>query len=393
MLLKTDFLYTAIGKPIKNGMLRLDNEGGIMEVGVGLQAEPSEVNYFPGGLCPGFVNTHCHLELSHLKGKIKSGKGLIAFIEGVQNERKAEEEEIQEAIKEADEEMWKNGIVAVGDISNGNSSFHQKQKSPIQYHTFLELFGFDPVQAENVWKRGKDLKAEAEKLGLSATLVPHSPYSVSKQLFHSLQSEKQNGPLSIHNQESAAENELYQNASGAFKQMLEGFGLSTEHIQASRKNSLPSYLPFLPNESPLLLVHNTYTAAEDIKAAEKIHPNLFWCFCPQANHYIEMRLPNIPEFINQRVKSTLGTDSLASNYGLSILDEMKLIQAEFPEVSSQTLIAWACKNGADFLGLYELGSFEVGKKPGVNWLKGMAKDGVLGSVKVEKIEGEKMIKP
>lgn len=385
MLLMTDFLYTAIGEPMQNGMIRMSPEGEVLEVGQYLQSEPSEVKYLPGGICPGFINTHCHLELSHLHQKIAKGKGLPSFIKGVQKERQADVEAIKQAIKVADENMWKNGIVAVGDISNGSSSFHQKTQSKIHYHTFIELFGFDPEKATTVWKRGKELKATAEKMGLIASLVPHSPYSVSKELFFLLSEEKDNRILSIHNQETAAENELYQTKSGELKEMLESFGLSTEHLKAKKQNSLPTYLPLLDEEKPLLLVHNTFTSASDLEQAERLHPHLYWCFCPAANQYIEKRLPNVKNYVEADAKCTLGTDSLASNDGLSILEEMKIIQAEFPEISNAKLIEWACKYGAEFLGLTDFGTLEIGKKPGLNWLKGLECDKQFNQVKVEKL--------
>lgn len=373
MLLKTDLLYTAVGEPIKNGMLRLDEKGTILEVGTQLQGEPSEVEYFKGGLCPGFVNTHCHLELSHLKGKIAAGKGLIEFIGSVQQQRAATEEEIQEAIIKADAEMQASGIVAVGDISNGNSTFAQKLKSKIHYHSFIELFGFDQSQATAILTRGKALKMEANARGLKASIVPHSPYSVSEKLFKLIAEAEHNSPLSIHNQENEAENEFYQKGNGAFYEMLQQFSVNTSHFKPSQQNSLNTYLNWLPKK-PLLLVHNTFTSETDLKAAQTMHPKLYWCFCARANQYIEKRLPNIKQFVEAGVKCTLGTDSLASNYGLSILDEMKTIQAKFPEVSTNTLIKWGCKNGAEFLGLNQLGSFEVGKRPGVNQIEGLAID-------------------
>ena len=367
-------------------MIRMSSDGEVLEVGQKLQSETSEVRYLPGGICPGFVNTHCHLELSHLKSKVQSGKGLVSFIQGVQSQRKAEEEEIHEAIRQADLAMWKNGIVAVGDISNGSSSFHQKIQSKIHYHTFIELFGFDPQKAKDIFESGKTLKAEAEKVGLLASLVPHSPYSVSNALFKYLKAEKNNALLSIHNQETAAENELFHANSGELKEMLESFGLSTEHLKANKQNSLPTYLPLLDKEKPLLLVHNTFTSASDLEQAEKLHPHLYWCFCPAANQYIEKRLPNIKNYVAADVKCTLGTDSLASNDGLSILEEMKIIQAEFPEISNAKLIECGCKNGAEFLGLTDFGTLEIGKKPGLNWLENLKVPDALSGTKVRRLK-------
>ena len=62
---------------------------------------------------------------------------------------------------------------------------------------------------------------------------------------------------------------------------------------------------------------------------------------------------------------TLGTDSLASNHTLSIWEEVQTILKN-TDLDLNTLLTWACKNGAEFLQLKELGTFEKGKIPGVN---------------------------
>jgi cytosine/adenosine deaminase-related metal-dependent hydrolase len=248
------------------------------------------------------------------------------------------------------------------------------------------LFAFDPKQADAVFQKGLELKAKAKELNLSASIVPHAPYSVSDPLFEKIAELASNSPLSIHNQETEAENSMFQHGSGAMIEMLSKFGLDKELYQASGKSSLQTYLEKLPQQSPLLLVHNTFTSAEDIQHAEEVHQNLYWCFCPLANSYIEDRLPNVPAFVQANVCCTVGTDSLASNHHLSILEEMKYIQQSFPEIDLATLSKWACQNGADFLGLPQMGSFEKGKKPGVNWLKNLDSEGNLSrETEVQKI--------
>ena len=102
---------------------------------------------------------------------------------------------------------------------------------------------------------------------------------------------------------------------------------------------------------------------EKYKTLLEEHENLFWCTCPKANLYIEGRLPNYENF--KGVKMTIGTDSLASNHTLSIWDEVQTILKN-TDLDLNTLLTWACKNGAEFLQLKDLGTFENGKKPGVN---------------------------
>jgi len=366
-------------------MLAIDETDRIIEVGQSISSSEVDVEYFEGALCPGFINTHCHLELSYLKDKVPSQTGLPGFIQNLQSVRQADEDIIQAGIIDADLAMQKEGIVAVGDISNGESSFQIKSTSPLYYHTFLELFAFDPAQAVPALKRGQELRSKAVNLVIASSIVPHSPYSVSKKLFSLISKLDDNQPLSIHNQETSSENDLYKNKSGKIMEMLDRFGLDTSRFELSGKSSLASYLEFLPKESNLLLVHNTYTTDEDLEMAEINCRKLFWCFCPKANLYIENRLPQINNFYDRNLRCTIGTDSLASNDKLSILDELRVIQTHFPTIPLDVLIQWATINGATFLGLNDsLGSFEVGKKAKVNWLK---------NVREEKLTNDSVVQP
>jgi imidazolonepropionase-like amidohydrolase len=114
--------------------------------------------------------------------------------------------------------------------------------------------------------------------------------------------------------------------------------------------------------------------------------NLYWCFCVNANKYIEDKVPNIPLFIKNNCKITIGTDSLASNWSLSILDELKTISNNFDEISMQNLIQWSTLNGAEYLGFENsLGSIEIGKTPGINQLLNIENDKIAMHSTLNKI--------
>tara|TARA_R110002072_G_scaffold96795_6_gene212759 strand:+ start:427 stop:1587 length:1161 start_codon:yes stop_codon:yes gene_type:complete len=367
---KADILYTSAGKPIENGMLAISDDGRIAAVGKDLYTQGKKVEYFSGALCPGFINTHCHLELSHLKDKLTPKTGLDGFIKNLQANRKATKEEIETVIYKAEQEMFEAGIVAVGDICNGTDTFQAKKKSSIYFFNFIELFSNDPEKAENVFENGKAIQASSNLLGIDSAIVPHSPYSVSRELFSLIATGKHTSRLSIHNQETASENELFIKSTGRLAELLKSFGIDPRSYFGTGKNSLPSYLLFLPPTVPLLLVHNTYTSQEDFEFAEENHPNIFWCFCPKANLFIENQLPDFSIFTKKGVKCTLGTDSLASNDSLSIFEEMKVIQANSQNISNDLLIQWATINGAEFLGIEkDYGSLEIGKLANINHLE------------------------
>jgi len=102
-----DWIFPVSTAPIRNGVVSLDDGGKILHISTRDQEQDDDMDVYEGVLVPGFVNTHCHLELSHMKGKVATGTTLIPFITSVVQKREAAEEVIQAAIKTADEEMRK----------------------------------------------------------------------------------------------------------------------------------------------------------------------------------------------------------------------------------------------------------------------------------------------
>jgi cytosine/adenosine deaminase-related metal-dependent hydrolase len=367
-----DIVFPIHLPPIKNGLVVVDEHGKIIDLLDPSKDEISDslpVKKFDGIICPGFVNTHCHLELSYMKGKFTQKKGLPFFIGEMVEKRNPDDDKILSAITEADSEMYLSGIVAVGDISNNSTSSIIKQKSEIFYHTFIELFDIFPDRAESVLANGLKLQSEFSNAGQISSIVPHSPYTVTDHLLEMIgkHAAKTNGILCIHNQETTSENEMFENGSGALIEKLQLMTGAYSDWKPTSKSSLKSIINKLIGGVRLQLVHNTFTNADDIRIANKIHPSLFWCLCTNANLFIENALPRIENLMNEKCKMTIGTDSYASNWSLSILDELKTISKNFPSIPLNDLLEWSTINGATFLGIDKVfGSFERGKSPGIN---------------------------
>ena len=367
--LSANWIYPVTSEPIANGVIEVTEEGEIIAVLTPeetIEKKIEGIEQFEGVLVPGFVNTHCHLELSHMFGKIPEQTGLPAFVREIVAQRAADDEIVLAAMGAADKQMYENGIVAVGDISNQLISKEVKQHSKLHYHTFVEVFGFD--------KPSQPILEEAVKMRdsywpLKASIVPHAPYSVFNDLFQHI--EKNTRPqdiLSIHNQETAAENEFFEKGTGDFEAMYQRMGVKKTAAHGTGENAIRYHLPQMPSNKTLL-VHNTFTSKADIDFASAQHKDLYWCLCPNANVYIENNLPDVTLFIDPRVKVTLGTDSLASNHQLSILAEMQTLQQK-KRVPFNELLKWGTINGAEFLGIADqYGSFEVGKTPGINLIE------------------------
>jgi len=366
--LTADKIFTSTGVPLEKTVVVLDDTGVILDLVEEKTIDAAKIERHEGFICPGFVNTHCHLELSYMKGKIESGSGLHNFIKEVEKLKKPGDAEILQSIKDADAEMQKNGIVAVGDICNTANTFNFKDSSAIYYHNFLEVYAFAEDRADTSFERGIKLQNELKNKN-NSSVTPHAPYSASQKLVKLIkdEAEKNNAILTIHNQETAEEDLFFKEKKGNILERLNYFGIDTSNWKAPGKSSLQYTLPQLPANNKLLLVHNTFTSAEDISFANTYNKNIFWCFCPNANLYIENKLPDINLFIQNNCNITLGTDSYASNWSLSIWDEIKALQKQFPIIELSTLLQWATLNGAKFLGIEKtFGSIEKNKKPGLN---------------------------
>jgi cytosine/adenosine deaminase-related metal-dependent hydrolase len=368
-----DYIFPITSPPIQNGTVVIEDNGTIIEVQTSeIKNQQSEI--YQGIVCPGFINAHCHLELSHLKNSITEKKGLTGFIdELVEKRSRIEERFIAKSMSKADEEMFQNGIVAVGDISNNTVSIVQKLKSKILYHTFIEVFDLNPSHSMEVFANALLLETVFDvEYALRNSIAPHAPYTVSPPLMKMIadHAKQKKSLLTLHNQESATENKLFEKKSGKLFDYFKSLNIPLDHLPLTRKSSLQSVLPSLPKENKILLVHNTYTEQEDIQFAHGYSKNIYWCFCPNANLFIENTLPDYKAFIEESCKCCLGTDSYASNHSLSILDEMKTITKDDSSITLETLLKWATFNGAEFFGIEnQFGSLEKNKKPGLNLIE------------------------
>ncbi len=382
-----DHVFPVSSAPVENGVIIVDGAGKILAIDKRENHDPASLETHGGAIVPGFINTHCHLELSHMKGVAPTGTGLIPFISTVVKHRDVPQEKIDAAIEQADREMYDAGIVAVGDISNKVDTAATKSKSPIRYYTFVEMFNFlndDWAQKtfDDYWQV---YEKQSTENGNRKSAVPHSPYTVSPKLFDLINKannqqstiNNQQSTVSIHNQETPHEDQFFLTKEGGFLDFYKGFGINIDHFRATGKRAIYYAMQQMDPAHRTLFVHNTMTTEEDIKAAhiwgttnhQSSINNVFWATCANANLYIENRLPDYRRFIENGAKMTIGTDSLTSNWQLSVLEEMKTIARFQSYVGFETLLKWATLNGAEALGFEDdLGSIEVGKTPGLNLL-------------------------
>jgi cytosine/adenosine deaminase-related metal-dependent hydrolase len=371
-----NFVFPVTAPPVRNGILELEEDGRIARVvDPGSQMrEMRRMEFHNGILVPGFVNCHNHLELSFLKGKIPKATGLHGFLKRVQKERlNQDESSVIQPMREADQQMRREGIRICADVSNTGSSFPVKAESPLHYHTLIEVFGFTSRQIEQGHQEGRRLFEKlTNEYNLPGNLVAHAGYSADSRLIRQIASamKKQKNIFSIHYRESSRWKEQWIRLVSRLWYLAGEGRMEMRHWQGLSLPNLAQALKEYTGELSLLLVHNRFAGKKDIDDARRFFSHPVWVFCPRSNLHIHNSLPDLPLFVQEGQAIALGTDSLASNDTLSMLEELKVLQKHFPGISFERMLGWATCQGARALGLEQtFGSFGPGMHPGINLIK------------------------
>lgn len=336
-------------------VLVLDGDGRMADI-ISIQDAGEGIRHIPGLIRPGFVNAHCHLELSHMKDVIPPHTGLVPFLLDVVGKREFPQEQIHQAVTDALDEMRDDGIVAVGDISNTDTTASFKASSGLHFHTFVEVLSFlEEKTPDRMHHYTEVLRSFLDKGAGPANLTPHAPYSVSQLAFRMINDATENAIVSIHNQETPAEDELYRTGTGAFLQLFRKFGIEGSPFPVTGFGSIRSYLPHFTKGQTLLLIHNSFMPLEDLQWAKQVAKQngtkLVFCFCVNANLYIENTMPDILQFRDEDCQIVLGTDSYSSNWQLNVSAEIATIRERYPTIPVEEIYGWATLNGVDALNI------------------------------------------
>jgi len=357
--------------PIKNGIVVVDNDNTITEIinPQGNIKEYASMEFHNGIIVPGFVNAHCHLELSHLKGKIGKASGIAQFVSNVREYRNVDRVDIDNGINQAFKTLKANGTIAVGDICNTTDTLNAKLESDILFHNFIELFGLNTVDAKDRFHAALELlrNFQDSTCDTSSSLTPHATYSISESLWNLLNDEfaKRNSLVSIHYGESMQEYYFLENHSGSLAENFKELGIPINLPEC--KNPLEIVQRFIPRDSKVLFVHNTFASESEIRQLAMYFKESCFVLCPSSNLFIEGVLPDVPMLNGLGVNLALGTDSYSSTDTISVFDQTMILLEKYPTLSFTDVLKWATLNGAKALSFdSQVGSFEMGKKPGLN---------------------------
>lgn len=382
--LAAEYIYTLDRPdPIRNGYVEYDHSG--LVTSVGECEDPSQEEIFlEGAIVPGFVNSHCHVELSYMWKLFRKGTGMAGFIDQINalRDTKSLQEKISD-IRHWMDVMWERGVSAMADISNCDDSFAIKKESPMYTRTFLEVFGTEKKDCASVMENVLKLNEKARKIGLDAAPTPHACYTMSPELLTAVSAEGlKSGFLSYHSEETDEEEDMIKFGRGAMWDNRKSAGMSVPPVTG--KSSLLYFLDRLaqahpaPYDEHILLVHEVCMDQEGIDAVKSVMSHPYVALCPCSNLFIHNALPPVDLMRRNGLKLTIGTDSLSSNDDLDMVREMFCLQSNFTDLSLGELLTWACLNGAEFLGKEKsMGSLEAGKRPGIVFIDNLDAEGRL----------------
>ena len=280
-------------------------------------------------------------------------------------------------------EMWKRGVTAMGDISNCSDTFECKAGSPMYTRTFLEVFGTEPQDCQDVIDNVLELQKTADKYSIDAAPGPHACYTMSPELLTAVSAiGLKSGYLSFHSEETQEEEDMMISGSGPMWENRRKAGMSVPPVTG--KSALLYFIDRLEKAHPapfdehILLVHECCMNEEGMHAVKNVMKNAYIALCPCSNIFIHNALPPIGLMRKEGLRLTIGTDSLSSNDDLDMVREMFCIQENFPDVPLGEIISWATRNGAEFLGKGDVyGRLAEGFKPGVAVIDHIDKEGRL----------------
>jgi cytosine/adenosine deaminase-related metal-dependent hydrolase len=359
--------------PIQDGTL-VEQGGRIVYVGPRASAPPSEdssdIELGDALLLPGLVNAHCHLELTAMRGFL-DGLGFREWILRLTTARRAvlTPESLLDASRLGVEEGLRAGVTTFADTGDSGTGFDAMLERGVRGICYREVFGPDPAQCDG---SVAELRAKVESMRERETALvrvgvsPHAPYTVSDPLFRATAAlaRELGVPMAIHIAESVLETELVAHGAGAFADGLRDRGIQV----APRARSPVALLEKLGvlDLAPLL-IHCVRVDDDDIRAIASHDCGV--AHCPASNAKLAHGISPVVELLAAGVRLGLGSDSVASNDRMDLLDEARLAMLlasarteRANVISAGRALELATLGGARAIGIADdVGSLEVGK--------------------------------
>ena len=355
IIIRAKYLISTPERCIENGAVAVEGAK-IYRVGLWgeLEALPGIEKIIDLGnavIMPGLINTHTHLDLTNLHNRIKPTSNFTHWVFQVIGARmRWKDEDYVSSIEKGAKLSIEAGVTTVADISNTGHAFSVLKKSPLRKVVYKEIIGLKPEQAADIMKKLKEEipQIKTDEL-LSVGLSPHAPYSVSRELYQAACgfAGESRLPVCTHLAETLDEVEFLTKGTGIFPAFLRQIRALPDAWKPPETTPIRYLNEMGVINNRTLLIHCNYVSDEEVAIIQSSGANV--AFCPGSHRFFGHTNHPVRRYLDAGINVAIGTDSLASNDSLSVLDELKYLSANHT-LSPQTLISMATVNGAKAIG-------------------------------------------
>ncbi len=313
-------------------------------------------------IMPGMVNAHTHLELHGYKGKVPYHGHFADWLRGIRAIRRRDTGDLGATLAAACRESLAAGVTTVGDISWRHRAWRHLKTSPLRKIAFAEIFGLEAdLTKKNEILQNYIKETRTDDL-LQWGIALHAPYTVRRELYEIIAQLAQDKrlPLTTHLSETPEEFEFLHFGRGPIYDDLRSMNFIPDDFAPPGCDPVDFFLSMNLSGQPFLLAHVNYITAEQIAKLARTQHSI--AYCPRSHRFFHHPPHSFRDMLAAGINVCLGTDSLASNSTLSVLDEIRFLHQQYPDIPAETLLQMATINGARALGLGRLtGSLEFGK--------------------------------
>ncbi len=301
---------------------------------------------------PGLVNAHVHLELTFLCNSLSRFDSFTDWLSKLIAGRRAwSPEQLRSSIREGIAQSLAAGVTTVGEISSSGVSRELIRDIPLRNVVFEESIAFPPhLAAEKIADMSRILDTSKSGDLYRPGISPHAPYTVSGDLYRGLAelAQLRKLPLATHIAETEDEILFLRKGTGEFRNFLDAMGLLPPNWNAPGLDPVPYLHSLGVLGNNCLLIHCNYMDDESIRLVARTRSSIV--YCPRSHDFFHHRKHPIRQLLDAGINVALGTDSLASNRTLSLLDEMRFLYKERKDIKAEEILQAATRNGAEALG-------------------------------------------
>lgn len=366
MLLKSRYVVPVDAPPIENAAVQI-SDGKIVAVGKADSFSDSDtIDHGDAVICPGFVNAHTHLELTELAGKLPPSNDFVDWLSRMLKLRlanSATRETLQQSVLSGIDQSLRFGVTTVGDITaHPQWSREVIAQSPLRSISFGEVIAIGTIR-EKLHQRlesaaSQKCQTQRVRIGIS----PHAPYTVEPDGVVACvnRAKSMDARLCMHLAETLDETPFTKNLQGPLAEYLKSLQLWDDEISCLRREPI-DFAQHLGLLSPAtVLAHANYVSDQDISTLASHGCHI--AYCPRTHDAFGHTPHRFRDMLAANINVCIGTDSLASNPSLSILDELRFLHEKYPDFSPDELIRMGTLRGAKALGFSDrAGSITIGK--------------------------------